>query len=154
MGHSTGSANWCFHPATVGHQPSTAAIGTTAVIRKLPEGQCTLLGHCGHPGSDQATTEMEWLPAIGQEFRFNGGFLITHRAVVDPEETFPGSVAGVSNRLIRGQGRACSSGQRFAFGFLQIRSHPRHPCRSANTSPCWVCRGLPPPSRCALPGAP
>jgi hypothetical protein len=49
---------------------------------------------------------------------------------------------------------SCSSGQRFAFGFLQIPSHPGHPCRSANTSPCRVCRGLPPPSECALPGAP
>src|SRR5674476_309402 len=48
---------------------------------------------------------------------------------------------------------SCSSGQRFAFGFLQIRSHPRHPCRSANSSPCRVSRGLSPPSRCALPGA-
>ena len=49
---------------------------------------------------------------------------------------------------------SCSSGQRFAFGFLQIRGHPRHPCRSANTSPCRACRGLSPPSKCALPGAP
>ena len=49
---------------------------------------------------------------------------------------------------------SCSSGQRFAFGFLQIRSHPRHPCRSANSSPCRARRGLPPPSECALPGAP
>jgi hypothetical protein len=49
---------------------------------------------------------------------------------------------------------SCSSGQRFAFGFLQIRSHPRHPCRSANSSPCRVSRGLSPPSKCALPGAP
>jgi len=48
---------------------------------------------------------------------------------------------------------SCSSGQRFAFGFLQIRSHPRHPCRSANSSPCWASRGLSPPSKCALPGA-
>ena len=47
-----------------------------------------------------------------------------------------------------------SSGQRFAFGFLQIRSHPRHPCRSANSSPCRASRGLSPPSKCALPGAP
>ncbi|RJG11123.1 hypothetical protein D3879_15820 [Pseudomonas cavernicola] len=23
---------------------------------------------------------------------------------------------------------SCSSGQRFASGFLRIRSHPRHPC--------------------------
>ena len=49
---------------------------------------------------------------------------------------------------------SCTSGQRFAFGFLRIRSRPRHPCRSANTSPCRVCRGLSPPSTCALPGAP
>jgi len=48
---------------------------------------------------------------------------------------------------------SCSSGQRFAFGFLQIRSHPRHPCRSANSSPCRASRGLSPPSKCALPGA-
>ncbi len=50
--------------------------------------------------------------------------------------------------------RSCSSGQRFAFGFLQISSHPEHPCRSANSSPCRASRGLPPPSECALPGAP
>ena len=48
---------------------------------------------------------------------------------------------------------SCSSGQRFAFGFLQIRSRPRHPCRSANSSPCRASRGLSPPSKCALPGA-
>ncbi len=49
---------------------------------------------------------------------------------------------------------SCSSGQRFTFGFLQIRSRSRHPCRSANSSPCRASRGLPPPSECALPGAP
>lgn len=49
---------------------------------------------------------------------------------------------------------SCTSGQRFAFGFLQIRSRPRHPCRSANSSPCRASRGLSPPSECALPGAP
>ena len=48
---------------------------------------------------------------------------------------------------------SCSSGQRFAYSFLQIRSHPRHPCCSANPSPCRVSGGLPPPSECALPGA-
>src|SRR5580704_1028059 len=48
----------------------------------------------------------------------------------------------------------CSSEQRFAYGFLQIPPHDGHPCRSANTSPCRVCRGLAPPSECALPGAP
>jgi len=41
---------------------------------------------------------------------------------------------------------SCSSGQRFALSFLRIRGHPRHPCRSANTSPWRVCRALPPPS--------
>ena len=49
---------------------------------------------------------------------------------------------------------SCSSGQCFAFGFLQISSRPEHPCRSANSSPCRASRGLPPPSECALPGAP
>ena len=49
---------------------------------------------------------------------------------------------------------SCTSGQRFAFGFLQIRSRPRHPCRSANSSPCRASRGLAPPSKCALLGAP
>jgi nitrite reductase/ring-hydroxylating ferredoxin subunit len=48
----------------------------------------------------------------------------------------------------------CSSDQRFAYGFLRIPPRGGHPCRSANTSPCRVCRGLAPPSECALPGAP
>src|SRR5215471_10901284 len=47
---------------------------------------------------------------------------------------------------------SCSSGQRFAYCFLQIPSRDGHPCRSANTSPCRVWRGLSPPSECALPG--
>ena len=47
----------------------------------------------------------------------------------------------------------CSSGQRFASGFLQIPPRDGHPCRSANSSPCRACRGLAPPSKCALPGA-
>ena len=38
---------------------------------------------------------------------------------------------------------SCSSGQRFACGFLQILPHDSHPCRSANTSPCRVCKELP-----------
>ena len=41
---------------------------------------------------------------------------------------------------------SCSSGQRFAFDFLQIPPRGGHPCRSASTSPCRVCRGLSPPS--------
>ena len=49
---------------------------------------------------------------------------------------------------------SCSSGQCFAFGFLQIPPHGGHPCRSANRSPCRsanrspcrVGRGLSPPS--------
>jgi len=49
---------------------------------------------------------------------------------------------------------SCSSSQRFAYSFLQIPPRDRHPCCSANTSPCRVCRGLAPPSECALPGAP
>ena len=49
---------------------------------------------------------------------------------------------------------SCSSGQRFAYSFLQIPPRDGHPCRSANTSPCRGCRGLSPPSECALPGAP
>ena len=49
---------------------------------------------------------------------------------------------------------SCSSGQRFAFSFLRIPPRGGHPCCSANTSPCRVCRGLSPPSECALPGAP
>src|ERR1700752_1632954 len=61
---------------------------------------------------------------------------------------------GHLTRLSRLVSASCSSGQRFAFGFLQIRSRPRHPCRSANSTPCRVSRGLSPPSECALPGAP
>ena len=41
---------------------------------------------------------------------------------------------------------SCSSGQCFAFGFLQIPPRGGHPYRSANRSPCRVDRGLPPPS--------
>ncbi len=47
----------------------------------------------------------------------------------------------------------CSSGQRFACGFLQIPPRDGHPCRSANDSPCRVRRRLSLPSECALPGA-
>ena len=60
---------------------------------------------------------------------------------------------GLLTPLRRLGSASCTSGQRFAHSFLQIPSHPGHPCRSANTSPCRVCRGLPPPSECALPGA-
>lgn len=41
---------------------------------------------------------------------------------------------------------SCSSGQCFAFGFLQIPPHDGHPCRLANRSPCRADRGLSPPS--------
>ncbi len=47
----------------------------------------------------------------------------------------------------------CSSGQRFACGFLQIPPRDGHPCRPAN-SPCRVRRRLSLPSKSALPGAP
>ena len=33
---------------------------------------------------------------------------------------------------------SCSSGQPFAYSFLQIPPRDGHPCRSANTSPCRV----------------
>ena len=46
---------------------------------------------------------------------------------------------------------SCSSGQHFACGFLQIPPRDGHPCRSANTSPCRVCRGLSPPSHLSPP---
>ncbi len=39
---------------------------------------------------------------------------------------------------------SCSSGQCFAFGFLQTPPRGGHPCRSANRSPCRAGRGLPP----------
>ena len=41
---------------------------------------------------------------------------------------------------------SCSSGQCFAYSFLQILPRDRHPCRSANRSPCRAGRGLAPPS--------
>ena len=41
---------------------------------------------------------------------------------------------------------SCSSGQCFAFGFLQIPPRDGHPCRSANHSPCRADSGLSPPS--------
>jgi len=40
----------------------------------------------------------------------------------------------------------CSSGQCFAFSFLQISPHGEHPCRSANYSPCRANSGLSPPN--------
>ncbi len=64
---------------------------------------------------------------------------------------------------------SCTSGQCFAFGFLQIPPRDGHPCRSANCSPCRVSSGLSPPDHpnattrfgtapgkalCAMPGAP
>lgn len=48
-------------------------------------------------------------------------------------------------------GDFCSSGQCFAFGFLQIPPRGGHPCRSASGSPCRAHGGLTPPSR---PGRP
>ena len=47
----------------------------------------------------------------------------------------------------------CSSGKRFACGFLQIPLRDGHPCRPANGSPSLVRRRPSLPSECALPGA-
>src|SRR5258706_13835211 len=41
----------------------------------------------------------------------------------------------------------CSSGQRFACGFLRIPPRDGHPCRPANDSPCRVRRRLSLPSK-------
>ncbi len=49
---------------------------------------------------------------------------------------------------------SCSSGQRFAIRLPSDSRSPAKPLPSANSSPCRASRGLPPPSRCALPGAP
>ena len=49
---------------------------------------------------------------------------------------------------------SCSSGQRFACGFLRIPPRDGHPCRPANGSPGRGHRSLALPSECALPGAP
>src|SRR5262249_9559199 len=48
---------------------------------------------------------------------------------------------------------SCSSGQRFAYSFLQTPPHDGRPCRLANDSPYRVREGLAPSSECALPGA-
>ncbi|MDE3020387.1 MAG: hypothetical protein KGI54_00845, partial [Pseudomonadota bacterium] len=47
-----------------------------------------------------------------------------------------------------------SSGQRFAIRLPSDSQSPAKPLPSANSSPCRASRGLPPPSECALPGAP
>ncbi|MDE3021545.1 MAG: hypothetical protein KGI54_06765, partial [Pseudomonadota bacterium] len=49
---------------------------------------------------------------------------------------------------------SCSSGQRFAIRLPSDSQSPAKPLPSANSSPCRASRGLPPPSECALPGAP
>ena len=46
---------------------------------------------------------------------------------------------------------SCSSGQCFAFSFLQIPPRDGHPCRSANRSPCRADSGLSPPSHPPVP---
>lgn len=49
---------------------------------------------------------------------------------------------------------SCSSGQRFAIQLPSDSRSPAKPLPSANSSPCRASRGLSPPSRRALPGAP
>jgi len=60
------------------------------------------------------------------------------------------AVSSPSQCLVCG---SCSSRWRFACGFLQTPPRGGRPCRPASTSPCRACRGLEPPSVCALPGA-
>src|SRR5262245_61237955 len=54
-----------------------------------------------------------------------------------------------SSRLLCG---SCSSGQRFAYSFLQIPPRGGHPCCSANDSPCRVRKGLSPSSKYTMSG--
>ncbi len=49
---------------------------------------------------------------------------------------------------------SCSSGQRFAIRLPSDSQSLAKPLPSANSSPCRASRGLSPPSRYALPGAP
>ncbi len=49
---------------------------------------------------------------------------------------------------------SCTSGQRFAIRLPSDSQSPAKPLPSANSSPCRASTGLPPASRCALPGAP
>ena len=72
-------------PIAAGRQPLGAVIRTTAVLRKLPVGQFTLLGQSRRWRFDPTGTAMVRLPDTGQEIRSSGGFLIPHPAVVDPE---------------------------------------------------------------------
>src|ERR1700722_5340376 len=47
-----------------------------------------------------------------------------------------------------------TTGTNRAGGKLTVTALPHHrTCGSANTCPCRLCRGLSPPSECALPGA-
>ena len=64
-------------PIAAGRQPLVAVIRTTAVLRKLPEGQFTLIGQNGHSRIVLVTTAMGWSPAIGQEISLSGSFLIS-----------------------------------------------------------------------------
>ena len=80
-----------------------------------------------------------------------------NRRMPNGTSSWCGRTAGVippPTRFVSPLSSGCSSEQRFAYSFLQIPPRDGHPCRSANTFPCRVCRGLTPPSECGLPGAP
>ena len=64
------------------------------------------------------------------------------------------SLLALSSRFRRLSYASCSSSQPFAYSFLQIPPRDGHPCRSANNSPCRVCRRLSLPSKHAMSGVP
>jgi len=103
-------ANGCSQPIAAGREPVGAAIRTTAVLRKLPEGQFTLLGRSGRWRFDPAATAMSWSAVISQKISLNGGFLIARPAGTDTEETFPSTVVGVSDRFKSNAGWVAGDG--------------------------------------------
>ena len=50
----------------------------------------------GRSGSGPAASAMDWSPAIGEEIRSNGGFLVNHQAVIATKLSFGVSRCRVS----------------------------------------------------------
>jgi len=63
--YDEGAGNGCSQPIAAGRQPLGAVIRTTAVLRKLPEGQFTLLGQSGRWRFDPTASAMDPLPQSG-----------------------------------------------------------------------------------------